>query len=103
MEVIKDFLYTASLICGQKVRFHCSCDPLGQNSSVAPRSILENTFSNTAFILVFLSQSGLCGILGESWENFWEAIGNSGEMWIEEFAERKGGCFAPWEGAEVNF
>ena len=49
-------------ICGQKVRFHCSCDPLGQNSSVAPWSIFENTFSNTAFILVFLSQRGLGGI-----------------------------------------
>ena len=57
-----------------------SCDPLGQNSSVAPRSILEHTFSNADFILVFLSQRGLCGILGGSWENFWEAIGYSGEM-----------------------
>ena len=71
-------------ISGQKVRFHCSCDPLGQNSSVAPWSIFENTFSNADFILVFLSQRGLCVILGGSWENFWEAIGNFGEMWDRE-------------------
>ena len=80
-------------ISGQKVRVHGSCFPLGQNSSVPPppypRSILGNTFSNTDFILVFLSQRGLCGILRSVMGELLERCE------IEEFAERKGGVLVP--------
>ena len=38
-----------------------------------------------------------------SWENFWEAIGNSGEMWDRGICREKTRGFGSWEGAEVNF
>ena len=38
-----------------------------------------------------------------SWEKFWEAIGNSGEMWDRGICREKTRGFGSWEGAEVNF
>ena len=65
-------------ISGEKVRFHCSWDGLGQNSKVAPSPILENTCSNADFVLVFLSQRGLCGILRSVMGEF---LGGHREFW----------------------